>query len=76
MAISSLIARGFGSFGNVNKIPTKGYGSAQVVINKIKLSFSGKVLTDLSISAKALTDLSLAGKLKNTVSLTGVLRNV
>lgn len=74
MAISALIGRGIGSFGGVNYIPTKGYTPAILVLNKIKLSFSGYLLNESAVSGFDLKNLSVAGKVKTALSLGGVFR--
>jgi hypothetical protein len=75
MAISPVITRGFGSFGNVNLLPTRGFTAAEVVLIKIRLAVTGFIMNQIAVSGYDLSSLALDGNTATRFNVTGVLRN-
>lgn len=63
MSISTVVTRGYGTFGSVNKVPTWGYGigSAVVTVDGIttRLTLRGTALTRLTVTGPSAERLSL-----------------
>jgi hypothetical protein len=75
MAISPVITRGFGSFGNVNLLPTRGFTAAEVVLIKIRLAVTGFIMNQIAVAGYDLSSLALDGNTATRFNVTGVLRN-